>query len=308
MSVFRSFLLWCSENEWLKHNLPRYKFVKKAVKKFMPGELSSDALEAAKKLDSLNIPVVFTKLGENITSLLEAHETTEHYLKFIDDIESAGINGEISVKLTQIGFDLSIEETHKNIVRIIKKALPLNRIVWIDMEGSSYTETTVEFYERLKKVYTNVGLCIQAYLHRSEGDLNRLLKINANIRLVKGAYREPENVAIRNKPEIDSNYLKLSVMLLKHLKNNEIKAAFATHDMNLVNLIQAEALKLDSPADRYEIQMLYGIRTITQKQIASQGKKIRVLISYGQSWYAWYLRRLAERPANMLFVIKNIFK
>ena len=176
------------------------------------------------------------------------------------------------------------------------------------MEGSSYTETTVEFYERLKKEYTNVGLCIQAYLHRSEGDLNRLLKINANIRLVKGAYREPENVAIRNKPEIDSNYLKLSVMLLKHLKNNEIKAAFATHDMNLVNLIQAEALKLDSPADRYEIQMLYGIRTITQKQIASQGKKIRVLISYGQSWYAWYLRRLAERPANMLFVIKNIFK
>lgn len=292
----------------MKHNLPRYKFIKKAVKKFMPGELPADALDAAKNLGSFNIPVVFTKLGENITSLLEAHETTEHYLRFIDDIETAGINGEISVKLTQIGFDLSVEETYKNIVRIITKSIPLKRTVWIDMEGSSYTSSTIEFYEKLKKEYSNIGLCIQAYLHRSEEDLKRLLEINSNIRLVKGAYREPESVAITSKAEIDSNYLKLSVMLLKHLKNADIKAAFATHDMNLVNLIQAEAIKLEAPPDRYEIQMLYGIRTSAQKLLASQGKKIRVLISYGHSWYAWYLRRLAERPANMWFVVKNIFK
>ena len=307
MSIFRNILLWCSENKWLRHNLPRHRVIKKAVKKFMPGETTEDAIQAAKGLSGFSIPTVFTKLGENITSLLEAYNTTEHYLKLLDDIEKEKLDTEISVKLTQIGFDLSLEETYKNIVRIITKSALMKKIVWIDMEGSSYTQPTINFYHRVKNNYSNVGLCLQAYLYRTEKDLAGLTAINANIRLVKGAYKEPDSVAFKSKSLVDENYFNLSKILLKQVKEKNILAAFATHDMFLIDRIQKEAVILGLDKSKFECQMLYGIRVNDQKKLAQTGNKVRVLISYGESWYPWYLRRLAERPANILFVIKNLF-
>jgi proline dehydrogenase len=308
VSLFRTFLLWSSENNWLKHNLPRYGFIKKAVKKFMPGESAEEALNAAKVLRDFNVPVVFTKLGENITSLLEAHQTTEHYLDLLSSIDSKNIDGEISVKLTQIGFDLSVEETYKNISAIVSKSADLGKLVWIDMEGSAYTQATIDFYNRLRKEHNNVALCIQAYLYRTEKDLIGLLANGANIRLVKGAYKEPESIAFKQKNSVNENYFKLALILLNKMKSSDIKAAFATHDLLLADKILAETERMNIPKSKFEIQMLFGIRTYDQKLFAAQNKPVRVLISYGKSWYAWYLRRLAERPANTWFVIKNIFK
>lgn len=308
MSLFRTILLWSSENQWLKQNLPRYGFIKKAVKKFMPGESSEDAVNAAKKLAQYNINAVFTKLGENITSLLEAHQTTEHYLFLLDCIEKEKLNAEVSVKLTQIGFDLSLEETYKNITSILKKSASLNKIVWIDMEGSSYTQATIDFYKRIYAEHKNAGLCLQAYLHRTESDLLGLTGKGSNIRLVKGAYKEPDTVAFRQKSKTDENYFKLALILLNKIKSDGIHTAFATHDLNLVKKIFDEAARIGVSNNQIEIQMLYGIRSFDQKMLAADNKRIRVLISYGESWYAWYLRRLAERPANTWFVFKNIFK
>ncbi len=308
MPAIRNVLLWCSENEWLKNHIPRYRFIKKAVKKFMPGESASDALEAARKLKGNNIPAVFTRLGENITSLLEAYNTTGHYLKLLEDIGNAELDGEVSVKLTQIGFDLSAEETYKNLARIALKSAGMNKLVWIDMEGSGYTGATIDFYERIKKEHPNTGICIQAYLYRSAEDLERLMKIDANIRLVKGAYKESEGVVYKSKQKIDENYFNLAKVLLNRIKQNGIRGAFATHDLELVNRITGEAERMGIDRNRLEFQMLYGIRTNDQKMLAARGNRMRVLISYGESWYPWYVRRLAERPANMLFVVKNIFK
>lgn len=307
MSLFRNILLWCSENNWLKSNLPRYGFVKKAVKKFMPGESSLEALNAAKNLQRHHIPTVFTKLGENITSLLEASATTGHYIKLLEDIEKEKIDSEVSVKLTQIGFDLSVEETFKNLSKITAKSASLGKMVWIDMERSGYTQASIDFYKRILAEYPNTGLCIQAYLYRSEKDITGLIELKGNIRLVKGAYKESETTAIKLKKSVDENYYKLACILLKGVKEKKIRAAFATHDLGLIERISAEALRTGVTKEQYEFQMLYGIRSNDQKLMTEKGIRLRTLISYGESWYAWYLRRLAERPANLWFVIKNIF-
>lgn len=297
-----------SENSWMKEHIPKMGFVRKAVKKFMPGETEEAALIAAAEYSKLGISSVFTKLGENITQLSEADAVRDHYLQLIDKIASNNLDIEISVKLTQLGFDLSEEETFNNFIAIVKKAKEkLNNSVFIDMEGSFYTQRTIDFYKKCKKDFDNVGLCVQAYLFRTEKDIEELLSFSPSIRIVKGAYKEPHNLVFKDKVMVDDNFFMLAKKLMMESKQKKIRPVFATHDEKLINRIIQEAERLGGDKAAYEFQMLYGIKTSLQKKIANNGYKFRVLIAYGESWYPWYMRRLAERPANIWFVIKNLF-
>ena len=307
MSLSRNILLWASRNEWLKYNVPRMKFVQRAVKKFMPGETLDDAILATRELLKHNIPTTFTHLGENITTIKEAELNTQHYLELLDKISKEKLDIEISLKLTHIGLDLSFDKTLNLFSSIAEKARALNNNVFIDIEDSSYVDKTIEFYRKVKEKHTNVGLCLQAYLYRTMDDIRSLVDINPCLRLVKGAYKEPDTVAFKKLNLVNDNYLTLSRFLLQLMMEKSIRVAFATHDLILQEHIKKEAIKIGLPKEKLEFQMLYGIKTSEQLKLSSEGYKIRTLISYGEHWYPWYMRRLAERPANVGFVLKNIF-
>lgn len=308
MGVMRSMLLWASENKMLKEKVPQMNFVQKALKRFMPGEEVSDAITATKNFQKNNIPTIFTRLGENLNDITEAEDIKTHYIDLIDSIAREKLDVEISLKLTQLGFDLSEEKTFNNFREIALKAgEKLGNTVWIDMEGSAYTQRTIDFYLKMKKEVDNAGLCIQAYLFETHEDLNRLIKIKPAIRLVKGAYKESPDIALKDKFRVDENYLDLSQKMLRAVKEDGIRAVFGTHDLKLIEAINTFAKAIDLEKDKYEFHMLYGIKTSEQLRLAGEGFKVRILISYGAAWYPWYLRRLAERPANITFVLKNIF-
>jgi len=283
------------------------KFVKRAVKKFMPGETVEAAIQATKQLLSKNIPTTFTRLGENITTIKEAEENTKHYLDLFDKINSEKLDIEISLKLTQIGFDLSFEKTFDNLKSIVEKAKKFNNFVFIDIEDSSYVNRTISLYKQIKESHYNVGLCLQAYLYRTLEDIRSMEIISPCVRLVKGAYKEPDSVAFKKLSLVNDNYLKIAIYLLQLIKDKKIRVAFATHDITLQEQIKIEAEKIGLDKTSLEFQMLYGIKSSEQVKLVEDGFKIRTLISYGEQWYPWYVRRLAERPANVWFVLKNVF-
>ena len=307
MSLGRNLLLWASKNEWLKSRIPKMMFVKKAVKRFMPGETAEDAILATKELLKKNIPTTFTHLGENISNLGEAEVNTNHYLDLLDKINSAKLNTEVSLKLTHIGFDLSFDKTIQLFASICTKAKEKNNNVFIDIEDSSYVDKTIEFYKKIKEDYQNVGLCLQAYLYRTLDDIKGMIDINPWIRLVKGAYKEPSSVAFPKINEVNDNFIILSKYLLHQTKERGIRVAYGTHDLTIQEQVKKYAQSIGLQKDKLEFQMLYGIKSSEQLKLASDGYKIRTLISYGSHWYPWYMRRLAERPANVGFVLKNVF-
>lgn len=310
MKISRSILLWMSENGFLKREIPKLNFVQKAIKKFMPGETEHEAISEAINLLNENIGITFTKLGENITQISEAENVKNHYLSLIEQIKMKNLNIELSIKLTQLGFDLSEEKCFafcKELADNVKNKLA--NTLFIDMEGSAYTQRTIDFYNKLKSTHENVGLCLQAYLYRTENDLKNLLKDkNTKIRLVKGAYREVKEIAYPKKSEVDKNYLSLSKILLKSINENNTRIIFGTHDDILIEKIIKEGKYLNLSKDKLEFQMLYGIKNNYIRNLVKRGYKGSILIAYGNSWYAWYMRRLAERPANVWFVLKNIYK
>lgn len=307
MGLARNILLWASRNDWLKNRVPNKRFVKRAVKRFMPGETAEDAVRATRELNKYNIPTTFTQLGENITTIQEAEENTQHYLTLLNIISAEKLDIEISLKLTQIGLDFSFDKTLELFTGIIEKAKQLNNNVFIDIEDSSYVDKTINFYKNIKKSYNNVGLCLQAYLYRTMDDLKDLIEFNPWIRLVKGAYKEDSKVAFPKMNQVNENFIKLSEYLLRQIKAKGIRVAFGTHDLNIQEQVKKDAQKIDLAKERLEFQMLYGIKTSEQYKLASEGYNIRTLISYGEHWYPWYMRRLAERPANVGFILKNLF-
>ncbi len=309
MQISRSILLWMSENNFLKREIPKLKFVQKAIRKFMPGETEHDALNEAANLLSEKIGITFTKLGENIIQISEAENVKNHYLDLIELIKKKNLNIELSIKLTQLGFDLSEEKCFafcNELADSVKNKL--GNTLFIDMEGSAYTQRTIDFYNKLKITNENVGLCLQAYLYRTETDLKNLLQENTKIRLVKGAYREAKEIAFPKKVDVDKNYLELSKILLQSIKEKNSRVIFGTHDEILIEKIIKEGKYLNLSKEKLEFQMLYGIKNNYIRNLVKRGYKGSILIAYGNSWYAWYMRRLAERPANIWFVLKNIFK
>lgn len=306
MAVMRSVLLACSQSVWLRERATRYRFVRRAVSRFMPGEAVDDALASAAKLKQQSLETVFTHLGENVADPAEAQRVKDHYLEVLDRIRALGLGTEISVKLTQLGLDLSPDLCYTNLASLIERA-GVKSVVWIDMEASNYTDITLNLFRRARAAYPNVGICLQAYLYRTEADLASLIPVGAAVRLVKGAYKEPREKAFARKTQVDENYFKLATQLLSgEARSARVRAAMATHDRKLIQRIIDFARSKKLSEDAFEFQMLYGIQSQEQLRLAREGWKSVVLIAYGNYWFPWYMRRLAERPANVWFVLRNL--
>jgi proline dehydrogenase len=307
MGLMRSLLLAASQNRWLRDHATHYSFVRGTVARFMPGETLDDALGAAEALRSKKIGTVFTHLGENIKDRSEAQHVREHYLEALDRIGERGLQAEISVKLTQLGLDLSPDLCFEHLSAIIERA-QRDSIVWVDMEASNYVDTTLDLYRRALKAHPNVGICLQAYLHRTKDDLAKLLPLRPSIRLVKGAYNEPPEIAFPRKQDVDENYFALGKEMLRAKKENRcVRAAFGTHDVTLIRRLADCASAEGFSKKDFEVQMLYGIQRAEQERLANEGCTSIVLVAYGSYWYAWFVRRLAERPANLWFMVRNVF-
>ncbi len=307
MGIARSILLYASKNPWMRENLPNYPFARKAVRRFMPGEDVNAAIQAAHGFQPQGITAVLTYLGENVRDAKQADQVRKHYCDVLDLIAQAGIRCEVSVKLTQLGHDIDTEISLNNLSNVVEVAAKAGNYIWIDMEESRYVDSSLELYRKLHRQHANTGLCLQAYLYRTSEDLESLLPLNPGIRLVKGAYREPADRAFPRKSDVDSNFFKLSGRLIDALKGKSARVGFATHDQRLVDQIRQAADTAQVPRDAYEFQMLYGIRTELLRSLVRDGYSSRILISYGPAWFPWYMRRLAERPANVFFVVKNLW-
>ncbi|MBI3449673.1 MAG: proline dehydrogenase family protein [Acidobacteria bacterium] len=308
MGLFRSALLAGSRSVWLRERAVKLGFVRRAVSRFMPGETLDDALGAARALASRKLSVVLTCLGENVTSLAETDGVARHYLEAMEAARAAGLDVELSVKLTQLGLDLDAGLALTHVDRIAARAAELRQRLWIDMEDSRYTERTLDLYRKLRKARPNAGLCLQSYLRRTAADLESLIPLGSAIRLVKGAYNEPPDIAFPVKRDVDESYFALSKRLLsEEARRAGCYAAFGTHDRDLIRRIEEEAARVKAPREAFEFELLYGIQTGEQARLAGSGTRVRVLISYGSFWFPWYMRRLAERPANVLFVARQMF-
>lgn len=303
----RRSLLKASQSQWLRERAPRYGFMRRTVKRFMPGENVEDALVAAQTLASNGIGAILTHLGENIADRAEAEEVTKHYLNVLDRIRTTNLPAEVSVKLTQLGLDLDAEFCYSNLIALIEHT-PAEKTLWIDIEQSPYVDATLELYRRSRKAHPNVGVCVQAYLHRTEKDLDSLISIGSSVRLVKGAYNEPADVAFPRKKDVDENYFHLAQRLLSpEARKARVRAAMATHDRVLIKKIVEWSAAQGIAKVNLEFQMLYGIQRAEQLRLVREGYRCNVLISYGSFWFPWFMRRLAERPANVLFLARNFF-
>jgi proline dehydrogenase len=309
--MMRKALLWASENKTLRGTFPKYKFAQAAVRKFMPGEKVEDALREAKRLNAMGAGILLTRLGENVLDKAAAQEVADHYSQVFATLGKENVRAEISVKPTQLGLDLpgGLDLCNAHLDRLCEDALKSNNVLWIDIESSKYTDVTLDIYRCAKGKYPNVGLALQAYLYRTMKDLESLLPLKPIIRLVKGAYLEPPSVAFPKKSDVDENFFNLGVRLLKEDGVGAgARAVFGTHDSVLHGRLARAAEGAGLGKDKYEFHMLYGIRSEEQKRLIEAGHKVYVLISYGEYWFPWYMRRLAERPANVWFVVKTMFQ
>jgi proline dehydrogenase len=308
MSMMRRSLLALSTNTWLRERATKAAFVRRAVREFMPGETIDDALRAAGEEKRAGINTIVTRLGENISRVEEGHEVTEHYLQVLDKIAAAGLDTHISVKPTQLGLDQDVAVCRRNLDRIIERTDQRHNFLWIDMESSPYVDPTLDLYRYGRSRTRNIGIAIQSYLYRSMKDIESLIPAGCAVRVVKGAYLEPDSIAYPRKSDVDENFFKLCIRLLQpDAIASGCLLHIGTHDMVLVERLRAWIAANRVPESAYEFAMLYGIRRADQQRLAGEGQRLRVLISYGEYWFPWYMRRLAERPANVWFVVKSRF-
>jgi proline dehydrogenase len=307
MALARKAFLAASRNKWLAERFMRRPFARRAVRKFMPGEELGDALGAARALVPDRIGTIVTRLGETLTGESQADAVRDHYLGAFDEIKRQGLPTVVSVKPTQLGLDHSIDACREHLDALARKAVDTGSQLWVDMEDSSYVDRTLDLYRELKTKYAPIGIAIQAYLRRTPQDINNLLDVNPMIRLVKGAYLEPPEVAFPSKRDVDQQFASQGERLLEAARDGRAHPIFGTHDMTLVRHLIARATATRVTQQQYEVHMLYGIRASEQRALAAEGQTVRCLISYGSQWFPWYMRRLAERPANVWFVLRTAF-
>jgi proline dehydrogenase len=307
MGLMRSLLLAGSESASLRRHAPHLPFIRKAVRRFMPGERLEDALTAATELRRIGISAVLTELGENVSDAAQADDVTRHYTNALAKIAASALNCHISVKLTQLGLDVDEASCLANVRSLVACAKQHNTFVWIDMEQHTYVDATLDIYRRVLSEFLNVGVCVQAYLYRTEKDLTSLIPLGGGIRLVKGAYREAADVAYPRKSDVDRNFLALAKRMIgADAAATRFRVVFGTHDPRLIRAIQEYMDATGRSRESVEFHLLYGIQRAEQVRLARGQYQVRVLISYGEQWFAWYMRRLAERPANVLFVAKSM--
>jgi proline dehydrogenase len=274
----------------------------------MPGDTFDAAFAAAGQLHRQQIGVVVTQLGENVTHADAAGAVVRHYLDVVNKVGVSGLDCDLSVKLTQLGLDVDAEDCYANLRALAESAGRHGTWVWIDMEQHAYLERTLTIYRRLLSEFPNVGVCLQAYLYRTKQDLQSLLPLGGGIRLVKGAYREPPQIAYPKKGDVDASFMELATqMLASRTRPGAPRIVFGTHDRGMLDAVIQQAERAGVPRDAFEFHLLYGIQRGEQLRLAREGHRVRVLISYGDEWFAWYMRRLAERPANVLFAVRAMF-
>ena len=311
MSLMRRAFLAASQSSWLRERAPRFGFVRRTAGRFLPGEDLDAALGAARRLANSGISTLLTHLGENVNDRSEAEAVTRQYLDLIERVRSAGLPAEISVKLTQLGLDLDSEFCFANLAKLIERSAgtATAKTLWIDMEQSPYIDITLELHRRARRVYRNVGVCVQAYLYRTEKDVESLVSMGAAVRLVKGAYSEPAEIAYPKKFDVDESYFRLAQTLLSsEARHAGVRAVMATHDRKLIGRISEWAAAQQIAKSEIEFAMLYGIQRAEQVRLAREGYRSCVLVSYGPYWFPWFMRRLAERPANVFFIAKNLLR
>ncbi len=272
--------------------------------RFVAGETLEQALAVARKLNAEGITVTLDHLGESVSTLAEAAEARDVYLRTLDAIHSNGIQGNVSLKLTQFGIDLSYEQCLANVDQLVRRAAELGNFVRVDMESSDYTGRTLDLVHTLHARYGAVGVVIQSYLHRSEADIDKLCAAKIRVRLCKGAYLESDTVAFPRKADVDRNYL----LLARSLLQNGVYPALATHDEAVIRQTCRFVTGRKIPRNGFEFQMLYGIRRDLQRRLVAEGYRMRLYVPFGKAWYPYYMRRLAERPANVFFMLRNLFR
>lgn len=306
MSWLHDIFVKASESAWLREHASRYRFVRAGASRFLPGETADAAFAAARRLAAEGIFSLVTHLGENVRDRAEAQAVVQGYLDLLARIRSEGLPAEISVKLTQLGLDLDREFCYANLIKLFDGAA--GQTIWIDMEQSGYVDATLDIYGRAKKDQQRVGVCVQSYLRRTAKDIESLVSMGAAVRLVKGAYSEPHDIAYAKKSEVDESYFRLAQSLLgAGARRSGVRAVMGTHDRKLIDRISAWAAQENIPKNGLEFAMLYGIQRAQQLRLARDGYRSDVLISYGTYWFPWFMRRLAERPANVFFVLRNLF-
>jgi proline dehydrogenase len=274
--------------------------------RFVAGETLAQATRAIMALNSKGIMATFDHLGENVSTADEAIASADAYIEVLNQIERTGIKSNVSLKLTQMGLDVDEELCFRNVSRICQRAKELDNFVRLDMESTAYTDRTLDMFRKLwhESGYRNVGMVLQAYLYRTEDDVREMNSLGARVRLCKGAYNEPAEVAYPRKADVDANYAKLAALLLQE----GTYPGIATHDNRLIEYTKRFAARRGIDRSKFEFQMLYGVRREAQLELAQQGYNMRVYVPYGQQWYPYFMRRLAERPANVMFVLSNLVK
>jgi proline dehydrogenase len=286
----------------------RVPFVRRAVSRFMPGEDFEDMIAAARTLERSGIDAVFTRLGENVRDRAEADAVAAHYVDAIARVRAIGLSCEPSIKLTQLGLDIDPEFAYRHALALARAAAEAGSYFWVDMEQSPYVDVTLDCVRRLRAEVPQLGVCLQAYLLRTTQDLADMQARGIGVRLVKGAYKEPPEVAYPNKADVDAQYFALAQQMVSAGgRAHGSRAVFGTHDLAVIDRIQAAARTQGVGPKAYEFHMLYGIQRAAQQRLAREGAVVRVLIAYGSYWFPWYMRRLAERPANVWFVVKSLF-
>ncbi len=300
----RSLFLFLSRQRHLRRWVETSRLAQRLSSRFVAGERLEDALRVGQRINSEGITLTLDHLGESVTSLAEASQARDVYLRALEEIHSSGVKGNVSLKLTQFGLDLSPDACRANVARLVERAAALGTFVRIDMESSEYTDRTLDLVEELHAQFPCVGTVIQSYLYRSQKDIKRLCSRRIRVRLCKGAYLEPAGVAFPSKADVDRNYIELMKLLLDEGEY----PAIATHDERMITATKAYAAQAGIARDRFEFQMLYGIRRDLQRRLVAEGYRLRLYVPFGKAWYPYLMRRLAERPANVFFLARHFFR
>jgi proline dehydrogenase len=298
--MLRHTLLFLSERNGLKNVLFKLPFARQMSGRFVAGDTSEEALDVARGLNERGFRVTLDLLGESVSDRSEADFAAAEYAESLAEIDAHAAETTISLKLTQLGLDIDTDFCYENLLKVVRQAAELGNFVRIDMEDSEHTQTTLDVFYRVFEQHLNVGIVIQSYLYRSEADIARLVELGAAVRLCKGAYNEPASVAFQDKREVDANYVHLMKMLL----DGGTPTAIASHDEKMIDSTLEHAARTGIPDDAFEIQMLYGVRREYQRQLVDNGLNMRIYLPYGSQWYSYFMRRMAERPANLLFVMR----
>jgi proline dehydrogenase len=317
--MFRSFFIYLSKASWARNIVTHWSIAWRMASRFISGETIEDGIKTIKLLNAKGINATLDHLGEHTDSPDKARQATQDIIQAFDAIEGAGVRSNVSIKLTQIGLGVNEEQCADNLAIILEKARSLGSFVRIDMEDSAVTQITLDIlYKMRQRGFTNVGIVIQAYLYRSEEDIRKLLKDCFAVRLCKGAYKEPASVAYPKKKDVDASYDRCIALLIDGALSQNCPTVsadgkippvpgLATHDPKRIEFAKAYAQKVGLPKDALEFQMLNGIRRDLQEQLAKDGYHVRIYVPYGTEWYPYFMRRLAERPANLWFFASNFF-